>query len=197
MILKHHVPRDRLNPYRKTNTTRHKLNKTTCFKSHMTIDDLINGDVFLGKGGSGGADSTVECPTQIYILRDSDTPSSASGPSGALCPSCPSGHFDKHHKKVKRKGILFIVVMASVVFTIVFLIVIWHKWEISVKITVIQGVLRGRGPKLGKLLVHCHAASSEFLSAQALLNFNSTQPKSQADGTPCIVNLNFTQVPHI
>ena len=90
----------------------------------MTMDDLINGDVFRGKGGSGGADSTVECPTQIYIDsdQDSDTPS-----SGALCPSCPSGHFDKHHKKVKRKGILFIVVMAGVVLTIVFLLIIAHK----------------------------------------------------------------------
>ena len=95
----------------------------------MTLDDLINGDVFWGKDGSGGAGSTVECPTQIYI-RDSDTPSSASGsssPSGPSAALCPSGYFDKHHQKVKRKGILFILVMASVVLTIVFLLIIAHK----------------------------------------------------------------------
>ena len=75
--MKHHVPCDRLNPFSRktipTNATTHKSNKTTCFKEHITIDDLIIGDVFGGKGGSGGADSTEECPTQIYILRSGNT----------------------------------------------------------------------------------------------------------------------------
>ena len=58
-----------LNPYSRNTTQKneiqYKLNDTTCFKADMTIDDLINGDVFWGKGGSRGADSTNCAPATL------------------------------------------------------------------------------------------------------------------------------------
>ena len=56
-----------------TSAKRYDFNGTMCFKAHMTIDDLVNGNVFRVEGGSGDADSTEECPTQIYILRSGNT----------------------------------------------------------------------------------------------------------------------------
>ena len=72
----------------------------------MTVDDLITGDVFTNKSAVG------ECPREIKLLGYSST---------------TSKYFDKHHQKVKRKGIAFIIVMSAVILTIVFLIQILYK----------------------------------------------------------------------
>ena len=94
-----------------TNEIRHSTSGNACFQADMTVNNLIDGYapyLFTNKSGTG----EKECPTQINILRDFGT---------------PSAYFDGHHQKVKRKGILVIVVMAAVVLTIVILIAIWQK----------------------------------------------------------------------
>ena len=80
-----------------------------CLKSNITVDNIINGyddDVQAKK------DEGEDCPIQINILHSFGS------------PTVP---FDSHHKEVKRKGIYLIMVMASVVLTIVVLIIIWNK----------------------------------------------------------------------
>ena len=69
---------------------KHEYNGSKCFKAHMTIDDLMNGDVYRGKGGSGGADSTSDCPTQIYI-RDSDNTDNTSNMTYAMIGAIGGG----------------------------------------------------------------------------------------------------------
>ena len=70
------------------------------------MDNIINGNVQTRKAGG------EDCPIQINILQKFGS------------PTVP---FDKHHQKVKRKGIYLIMVMAGVVLTIVILIMIWNK----------------------------------------------------------------------
>ena len=89
-----------------SNKTRHDLSSDKCFKADITVDDFITGDVFTNKSVVG------ECPRQINILGYSTT---------------TSKYFDKHHQRVKRRGIAFIIVMSAFILTIVFIIHIWYK----------------------------------------------------------------------
>ena len=87
--------------------TRYNLSGEKCLKSEITVENLIDGDVFMSKSG------VTECPRQGNILHNSRT---------------MSKYFDTHHQKVKRKGIVFICVMAIVIIAIVILVkIIWRR----------------------------------------------------------------------
>ena len=58
--------------------------------------------------------AAMMCPKEVDVLVSVNS-------------TTASKYFDKHHQKVKRKGIAFIIVMSAVVFTIVFMIEIWYK----------------------------------------------------------------------
>ena len=88
------------------NITWYYLGGDECFKTDVSVNDYVTGDVLTNKSAVG------ECPRQVNILGYS---------------SNTSKYFDQHHQKVKRKGIAFIIVMSAVIFTIVFMIQIWYK----------------------------------------------------------------------
>ena len=86
---------------------RYNISNGDCLKTEITVKNLIDGDVYVSKGGA------TECSQQVNILRNYGT---------------PSKYFDKHHQKVKRKGIKFICVMAIVIIAIVILVkIIWSR----------------------------------------------------------------------
>ena len=84
---------------------RYNITGEECLKPEITVENLIDGDVFMSKSGVN------ECPRQVNILRRTS-----------------SKYFDKHHRRVKRKGIVFISVMAIIVIAIVILVkIIWTR----------------------------------------------------------------------
>ena len=86
---------------------RYDIGGEMCLKSEITVESLIDGDVFISKS------SVTECPRQVNILRNYGT---------------PSKYFDNHHRRVKHKGIVFICVMAFIIIAIVILVkIIWRR----------------------------------------------------------------------